>query len=167
MAKLVLTAVADDREGLVAALAGAVADHGGNWLESEMARLAGKFAGIVLVEVDDDRVDELVNSMDDLGALEVRVTRADAPAEATGEHLQLHLVGQDHPGIVREVSKTLAGLGITIDELATDTVAAPMGDGTLFEADARIRLPEGCSADEVRAALEQIATELMVDLDLA
>lgn len=167
MAKVVLTAVADDREGLVAALASAVADHGGNWLESEMARLAGKFAGIVLVEVDDAKVDELVDAMDELGALEVRVTRADSPADADGDHLSLHLVGQDRPGIVREVARTLAGLGITIDELATDTVAAPMGDGTLFEADARIRLPEGVEPDAVREALEAIATELMVDLDLA
>lgn len=51
MAKLVLTAIGDDRAGLVSALSDAVAERGGNWLESQLARLAGKFAGIALVEV--------------------------------------------------------------------------------------------------------------------
>ena len=41
-ASLVLTIIGPDRTGLVEAVAAAVADHGANWLESSMARLAGK-----------------------------------------------------------------------------------------------------------------------------
>ena len=50
MASLILTVVGPDRPGLVRAIAEAVAARGGSWLESRMARLAGQFAGIVLVE---------------------------------------------------------------------------------------------------------------------
>ena len=50
MASLILTIVGPDRPGLVRALSEAVAARGGSWLESRMARLAGQFAGIVLVE---------------------------------------------------------------------------------------------------------------------
>lgn len=170
MTQLVLTAIGDDRAGLVSALADAVASEGGNWLESQMARLGGKFAGVVLVEAPEARVDGLVAAVQALSAghlLDVTVTRAEASPPVTGTRLALHLLGHDSPGIVRELSTVLADQGVTIDELSTGTLHAPMGDGILFEADALIRLPEGLHVDDLRAALEGIATELMVDLDLS
>jgi glycine cleavage system regulatory protein len=67
MATLVLTVIGDDRSGLVSALSGVIADHGGSWERSQMARLAGKFAGIVVVSVPDAGADALIR---DLGPLE-------------------------------------------------------------------------------------------------
>ena len=55
MKSLVLTFIATDRPGLVDTLSEAVTDAGGNWLESRMARLAEKFAGIARVEIPADR----------------------------------------------------------------------------------------------------------------
>ena len=49
---LVLTIISDDRAGIVEQVAQTISKHGGNWMESSMARLAGKFAGILMVEVD-------------------------------------------------------------------------------------------------------------------
>ena len=56
---LVLTLLGPDRPGLVEAMAALIARHGGNWLESRMASLAGEFAGILRVEVDEDSAAEL------------------------------------------------------------------------------------------------------------
>ena len=56
MAQLVMTFVGDDRPGLVNAMSEAIAAHGGTWLESRSARLAGKFAGILLVGIPDGNV---------------------------------------------------------------------------------------------------------------
>ena len=95
MAKLVLTAIGDDRAGLVSALAGPVADAGGNWLESQMARLAGKFAGIVLVEVPDGAVAALTAAVAGLGAeglLDVAVTPVADEGAAPGTAFTLHLL---------------------------------------------------------------------------
>jgi len=47
---LVMTFVGTDRPGLVNAISACVADNGGGWLESRLARLAGQFAGIVRIE---------------------------------------------------------------------------------------------------------------------
>ena len=55
MKSLVLTFIATDRPGLVDTLSEAVTDAGGNWLESRMARLVEKFAGIARVEIPADR----------------------------------------------------------------------------------------------------------------
>ena len=60
MATLVLTVIGDDQSGLVDVLSGVVSDHAGNWEKSHMARLAGKFAGIVMVTVPDQNVDRAI-----------------------------------------------------------------------------------------------------------
>ena len=79
MATLVLTVIGDDRSGLVDALSGVIADHGGNWDKSRMARLAGKFAGIVMVAVPDAAADALIADLEPLeaqGLLDITVERA-------------------------------------------------------------------------------------------
>lgn len=168
MTSIALTVIGDDRAGLVSALATVVADHGGNWLESQMARLAGKFAGIALVDVPAANMAEFCAALDGLRAdgLDITVTSTDA-VDAAGETLVLQLTGNDRPGIVAQVSHALASLGVTIDELATGTVEAPMAGGLLFQADAIVRLPSNVTPDDVRAALEPLAGELMVDLEFS
>lgn len=86
VATFVLTVVGDDRPGLVSSLSSTVADHGGNWLTSRMAQLAGQFAGIVLVEVPTERAGQLRESLEALAAtgLRVEVTAAGEPAPERG-----------------------------------------------------------------------------------
>ncbi len=47
--ELVLTVIARDRPGLIKDLSETIAMHGGNWVDSSMARLGGEFAGILRV----------------------------------------------------------------------------------------------------------------------
>jgi glycine cleavage system regulatory protein len=166
MASLVLTAIGDVRAGLVSALADVVAAHDGNWERSQMAELAGKFAGIVLVTVPDTRVDELTSALGPLaGVLDVQVhIGGDEITDA--QHFSLHLLGNDQPGIVRELSTVLAHHGVNIDELSTETWEAPMAGGVLFEADAVLEAPADLDEATLRAALEAVANELMVEIEL-
>ena len=60
---LVMTVIGVDRPGLVQIVAARVADHGGNWLESRMCRLGGQFAGILRIEVEAARRDELERAL--------------------------------------------------------------------------------------------------------
>ena len=80
-----------------------------------------------------------------------------------GRLVGLDLVGQDHPGIVHDVSAALAGVGVSIDELETEVSPAPQG-GDLFTARALLELPDGLDVDEVRAAVEAVTPDLMVDI---
>jgi glycine cleavage system regulatory protein len=171
MATLVLTVIGDDRAGLVDALAGPIAAHGGNWDRSHMARLSGKFAGIVVVSVPDERIDALTSELGTLagqGLLDVSVAIASAdPPEVRDDLLHLHLIGQDRPGIVREVASALAHRNVSIEELQTSASSAPMSGELLFEATAFLRVPAGTDHADVRSTLEAIANELMVDLDVS
>ena len=56
---LVLTVIGTDRPGIVEQLSDRVLAADANWEESRMARLAGKFAGVLRVSVDADRADRL------------------------------------------------------------------------------------------------------------
>jgi len=157
----VLTLIGPARPGLVESIAERVAAHGGNWLESRMARLAGHFAGILRVEVDEERIPELEGR----GVRIVAESGHHAEADA-GRAMELALVGQDHAGIVRDVSKVLLRHGANIEELTTDRTSAPMAGGRLFRARALVHVPASADAEELRRDLETIADDLMVDLTL-
>lgn len=171
MAALTLTVIGRDRPGLVGALSERVAAAGGNWLEARMARLAGQFAGIVLVEVADQAAGPLLADLQALAAEGLRVTAERGAGEAAGPEaarrvLTLELVGHDRPGIVREVAKALAGHGVNIEELTTGVATAAFSGERLFRAAARLSAPAEVPTRGLREALEDLAHELMVDVEL-
>jgi glycine cleavage system regulatory protein len=168
--RLVLTVVGDDRPGLVGELATAISSHGGNWLESSMAQLAGQFAGIVEVAVATGKVAELRAALDQLAHLKVVVAEAGTEKSAlAGRHtrkLKLALVGHDRVGIVREVSQVLASFAVNVENLATYTASAPMSADILFHADAELTAGPDLDARALIAELEQLSNDLMVDIAL-
>jgi glycine cleavage system regulatory protein len=170
MATLVLTVMGDDRPGLVDTLSGVVAEHGGNWEQSRMAHLAGKFAGILLVSVPDEQAAALHAALDALhsgGVLHVIVEHGGEPQATGHRRLSLDLLGQDRAGIVHDIAHALAERGVSIAELETDTRSASMGGGTLFHAEAILLAPGNVPLHELESALEALANELMVDIELA
>jgi glycine cleavage system regulatory protein len=167
LATLVMTVIGADRPGLVRLVSACVADHGGNWLESRMCRLGGQFAGILRVEVDEARRAELREALAGLDTQGLRVIlhpEAAATAPSEGSLAGIDVVGHDRPGILRSVSAVLAQHGLNVEDLASERVSAPMGGGTLFQARALVRVPAAASLAAVRADLEKIASDLMVDV---
>lgn len=171
LATLVMTVIGADRPGLVQLVATRVADHGGNWLESRMCRLGGQFAGILRVEVDEARRQELVSALHTLEVDGLRVI-IHAGGSSSGETFGrgalavVELVGTDRPGILRSVSGVFATHGVNVEELASERENAPMGGGVLFKARATVLIPPAVKLPVLRADLEQIAADLMVDLKL-
>jgi len=166
---LVLTIIGQDRPGLVDSLAQVVAEHGGNWVESRMAHLAGKFAGILRVEVAAEQAELLNAALQDLagaGLESVVHPISSPPVEGQPPPVQLSLVGQDRPGIIREISQVLAAQGVNVEELNTECTNAPNTGQALFRATAQLRLPAHISADALREALEHVAADMMVDVTL-
>ena len=169
MASLVLTILGDDRPGLVSAVSAPISAHRASWERSELSRLAGKFAGIVVVSAPGERVDALVAELTALETqgLQVIVERTDEPAPLVSLRLHLDLLGADHPGIVAEISAALADAHVSIEELSTNVRDAPMAGGMLFEARAVLSAPPDSDTDVLRAVLEALADELMVEIRLS
>ena len=164
---LVLTIIADDKPGIVEKLSATIADHGGNWLESRMAQMAGKFAGILRVSIDEDKSNALVAALSQLGSNGILVKAEQARvAQAATRNLSLSVVGNDRPGIVREVSRVLAGLGVNVLELTTSCEPAEMSAVPLFRSEAQLSVPEGMDEDDISTALEALSDDLMVEIEV-
>jgi glycine cleavage system regulatory protein len=164
---LVLTVIADDKPGIVEQLSDQILGAGANWEESRMARLAGKFAGLLRVSIDEDRADALAARLKTLApSLTVVAERSGEDNTLDFRKLHLELVGHDRPGIVRDISRVLAQHQVNIEELETDTTTAPMSGEALFRARATLRIPSTVTIERLRRVLESLAGELMVDLTL-
>jgi glycine cleavage system regulatory protein len=164
---LVMTIIGKDKPGLVESVATLVAENGGNWLESRMSRLGGQFAGILRVTVPSEKEELLSKSLSGLKSRGLMITiqrDEEHKAESEEQCAELSLVGQDRPGIVRQISQTLARFGINVEELETECASAPMSGETLFHANARVFIPTNCPADKLRRELEKIAADLMVEI---
>ena len=166
---LIITVIGDDRPGIVGLLSAAISKHGGNWLESSMSHLAGKFAGIVCVAVDRSRLEELRAELATLPGLRITAEesgRTGAAGGAAGRRLTLALVGHDRVGIVREVSQVLAHHAVNVEELNTHTASAPMSAEILFHATAELTASATLDTTALVRELEQISNDLMVDITL-
>jgi len=167
---MILSAIGNDRPGLTQALAEAVLGAGGNWLESHLSHLGGQYVGAVLVEIAPERVAELEAAARavDAEGLHVKVIPAsEAPADRAADTLRIELVGQDRPGIVREVTAALAPLAVNIEDLVTGTENSAWSGERLFRAAAKLSLPGGVSLDQVQDALEAISAEIIVDFTVS
>ena len=165
---LVVTIIGDDRPGIVERLSEVVLAAGANWEESRMARLAGKFAGILHIDVVPTAADTLASGLRAMSrdGLTVIVEGSGTPGDAASRAFRLELVGHDHPGIVRDISRVLAQSQVNIEELETGVSSAPMSGEQLFRARALLRLPPAVTPEWLRERLEALAGELMVDVTL-
>ena len=166
---IVLTVICDDRPGIVARLSQLIEQHGGNWTESSMSSLAGKFAGILLARVPTEQSENLIQALHKLDneGIQIAAQRSTDPA-AVGESREfvLELLGQDRPGIVHDITAILSSHGVNVLELDSGCESASMSGETLFRAKARLRVPAGVSRELLRTDLEKLANELMVDISL-
>ena len=168
MDHLVLTVIAPDQPGLVERIAQCIAAHGGNWLESRMSRMAGQFAGILKVAVPAEGYDELVEGLQALNSQGIRVLVAESGIEpvCTWKPIHLDLVGNDRPGIVRDITRLLAEHGVNLESLTTEVAPAPLSSEPLFHAAALLAVPLDLSLDQLQDKLETLADDLMVELNL-
>jgi glycine cleavage system regulatory protein len=166
---LVFTFIGADKPGLVEKLSNIVAEHGGNWLESRMSQLAGQFAGITRVQIASTHVEQLQHALNALSNNDLTIvvqTGNHSELDTNTQKLSLSLIGNDRPGILKELSRALAARHINLIEMNTALVSAPMTAETLFEAHAEIAVPLSQSIEELSDKLEEIANDLSVDITL-
>src|SRR5690606_21865932 len=162
--QLVISIFTDDRPGVVEQVAAIVGRHQGNWLESALSRLGGKFAGILLADVPTANQGALEQDLAGLASQGISVTVDHAGSHSGGgEEIAFEVIGNDRRGIVGEISSVLARHSVSVDELYTSTESAPMSGDLLFRASASVVMPAGMDRDDLREILEQLSTDLMVE----
>lgn len=166
---IVISVLGEDSPGLVESLSKLVVAHQGDWVESRMASLSGQFAGILQVDLPIDQVQPFSQALEqaDFGLKVIFEAAVTDATQAPMKTYQLELVGQDRPGIIHKLSSVLAQLNVNVDELETEVVEASMSGEHLFKASIRIEVSAADDADAIADALEAIANELIVDIELA
>ena len=165
----IVTFIGDDRPGLVEALSQVIESHQGNWLESRLSQLGGKFAGLVLVALPEDNGAALEAALKELSAsgLSVRVTPATAVgAKRTGRSIVLTIIGPDRLGIVREISRALAQRQVNVVEMDSEISSAPMSAEMMFTARIEAEIPEHIDLDDLEDSLEDIANQMTLEIEL-
>lgn len=167
MTCVVMTVLAPDRTGIVKLLSETVTDHGGSWLESRMARMAGQFAGILRVECEQSGVEALLEALAGLEAqgLTIQAKCEDVASPAERCRLNLDVVGNDCPGIVRSLSTAIAAAGANIDDLHTSLESAPMSGQPIFHAVGVVSLLQSEQASQLIESIEALGDDLAVTLD--
>lgn len=164
--ELIIAFIARDRPGVVEQLAAIVTDNNGNWLESRMAHLAMTFTGVIRVSMSEANTNALSQALSALeeDGFEIMMKNTSTGEPTTLPVIDFQIQGPDRKGIVHELTRTIASLGASVEEMETRLDSAPVSGEPLFAADTKVRLPDGLSEEDFRDALENSADALFVDV---
>ena len=167
---VVLSVVGPDRVGIVDDIAAAVSGAGCNIEESKMAVLGGEFALIMLVSGPAASVQSMTASLPVLGekmGLRVVCTPTHEPrAEEKGRPYLLKAVSLDTPGIVHSVTAVLRRHAINIEDLETETAAAPWTGAPMFRLTAHLVVGPSVSVGGLKEELALLQQEHDLDIVL-
>ena len=169
LTSLVATVMGPDRPGIVSLLSERAQGFGANWTESRIAALEGRVAGLVHFEVPSHNAEPMAAALSSLESSGVHVVVAkqeQIPVPAGRRVVKLELVGHDRPGIVSELSGSLARRRVSIEDLHTEIVDGATPAEHLFKVKALLVVPESVPNDELRRALEPLTKEMTVDIAL-
>lgn len=150
---LVISALGNDRPGIVNQLSKAVFDLDCNISDSRMTVLGGEFAILLLVEGPWNRLAKLEDQVPELQSrLELTITTR-RTSERTGDARLLpygvDVVSLDHPGIVHSLASFFSDKNINIEDMTTSSYAAAHTGTPMFS----VRMSIGIPADIHIAAL--------------
>ncbi len=166
MRHLALCIFGPDRPGIVEQISRLVFDFQGHWQGASLAHLAGRFAGIIEVQLPDEQRPAFEAALHELTELDIRIAEGQQMpgAACEGYSLALSLVANDRPGIVQELTHNLGHFDVNIEEMSTQREPAH-NYGELFRATARLKVPLKVTEDDIRTRLEQVADDWMLELD--
>jgi len=165
MKSLVITLIGEDKPGIVDRVAKAVRNNQGNWLGSQFSHMAGQFAGFVEVTVATDHSQQLVMDLKTISGLHIHAVDTQSHNEQKHEVANFSIMGNDKPGIVNEITSVLQQFNVNILEFNSECVSAPNWGNLMFQAAFTVAIPESVELDDIQSALEDIANDLVVDIE--
>ena len=166
MNNLIISAVGSDRPGIVSEISGVITNHGGNVEESRMTRLGSDFTIIMLVKVDPKWGESLAVALQAMKDISITTKATESDTVIPGPNCTISLNGADNEGIVKVLSKYLAGKSINILELKTNISNAPVTGSLLFNLEATTAVPKNLNISDIQSGLNQIAQKLGIEITI-
>jgi glycine cleavage system transcriptional repressor len=164
---LVISALGRDRPGIVNTLSKAALDCGCNITNSRMAVLGGEFALILLINGPEEAVaamqKQLPSLEEQLQLTVIAKTTAPRAAEQRWIPYRVEVVAMDHPGIVHPITEFFSTQKINIEELETETYAAPHTGATMFALQMTVAVPHTIPISQLRETFIDFCDDLNLD----
>ena len=166
----ILTASGSDRVGIADDLTTSILEYKCNIEESRMTVLGGEFAVMLLLTGEDTEIEALIRESARIAEkMQLHISMKKTVAPKPNPRMRPYMiesVSLDTPGIVHSVTTLLRRHGINIEDLETDTTAAPWTGAPMFSMRGRISVPPEISLAQLREELESIETEQNLDIKL-
>jgi glycine cleavage system transcriptional repressor len=152
---LVISALGEDRPGIVNSLSKAVLEHNCNIEDSRMTVLGGEFAAMLLVEGKWNTLAKVENMLPELerqlSMTIISKRTGERSSEANLLPYAVDVISMDHPGIVNNLAGFFAERKINIEDMSTSTYAAAHTGTPMFA----VHMTVGIPADLHIAALRE------------
>ena len=166
----ILTAIGSDRVGIVDDLTTSILGKKCNIEESRMAVLGGEFTVMLLVSGSQEDIEELIEETGRIaGKLDLYISMKQTVEPRTQPQMKPYMiesVSLDTPGIVHAITALLRRHGINIENMETDTTAAPWTGAPMFVMRGRISIPPEVSLATLREEIETLETDQNLDIKL-
>lgn len=164
--QFILTVTSSDKPGVVEAVALVIEQQGGSWLESRLAHLGGKFAGVVTTQIPNENTALFTSALNALSSQGILVACDQIETETSPrvKTARFTAVGPDQRGIVKEISKAFAAQNINVEELETSLSSMPYSGEPLFEAEGKLSVPSNVDLQDIQEKLDNIGNELAMDI---
>lgn len=167
---VVLTAVGQDRVGIVAELTEILFREGCNLLDSSMTLLRGQFAIILMVTLPAGySTEEMAKKLDEAHTrLGLSINVRDLSPEELKDvpcndpHFMISVYGADRPGIVAGITRALSELNMNITDVETKSTGST--SSPVFVMLLEVTAPEDSDLATIEEKLKAISEQLKVDV---
>lgn len=169
---IVLTAIGEDRPGLVEEVSEFVLARGGSIEDSRMANLQGQFAIMMLISGPQEMTERLESDLDTLRSqsrIHGQLTAVVAAGASATARLPFRLTGRalDEPGLVHQVANLLRSLNVNIESMETTLKAAPVTAAPIFAMELIVAVPADTPVSKLRDEIARVCDSLNIDWHLA
>ncbi|MDH5710638.1 MAG: glycine cleavage system protein R [Gammaproteobacteria bacterium] len=169
--KLVITALGNDRPGIVDKLSKALFTLELNIEDSRMSVLGGEFAILLLVSGDKQAINSFVSEKQNIESeldmtLTIKETTAPVPSH-TQIPYDVEVIAIDHPGIVHTLASFFSTRNINIVDLETDRYPAPHTGTPMFSVLMTIGIPREVNIADLREEFLDMCDELNLDAKIS
>ena len=169
--KLVITALGEDRPGIVDQLSNTLFTHQLNIEDSRMSVLGGEFAVQLLVTGSEQAITSFIDKKQKVEStlnmtLTVKTTET-AVASQTLIPYDVEVISIDYPGIVHKLASFFSERQINIVDLETDRYAAPHTGTPMFSLHMTIGIPAENSIAGLRDDFLNMCDELNLDAKIS
>jgi len=164
---LVITALGEDRPGIVDDLSRVLLEHELNIADSRMSVLGGEFALILLVSGSSDALQAVQQQAEDLEkSLHLKLLFKSTSDRNTADTAHTYIIsvdGMDNPGIVHRLSRFLSARKINIEDLQTSSYHAAHTGTPMFAVDMTIGIPADVADEQIRDKFMELCDENNLD----